>query len=420
MMDSPAFFVIVYVTLSNKLELVINKDHKLSDNIWVTCSADIKPHEEFAEFLVNGATSDIILRQSNGCFSAISRTACSPSACSCSDDGKIYSLKIYVNQEIENVNITCSMTFKMNKEVSHTESVNIKNIDNNQDNSTEAGNNRLPTPLDAKYSHAVTVISLDSITDLTSVQPLQITNTENESTKIEQLVLKNYGVIGGGLILGLCFLFASIILKCFKSRTNDQNQSQHNVQSNVDRETTVSHPSVVRISEEHDIHDYESINESEMLQDGLNFVQIRVDDFLHATELKYSSCSSSNVTDPSPQSSPQISPDNLYLEVIDDDNYLNPYQMIQTEDNLENKHTYCRISHNNCYANNSVSSEVPTIHTSQTEQVNCKTENPIKKDMFADLTTSNDQDKKCPSQESIDESMYMHIPTNSSKSKIYL
>ncbi|CAG2239057.1 unnamed protein product [Mytilus edulis] len=117
-----------YFTLSNNLELLISNHARLGNNIWVTCSADIIPQEHIAEFLVNGVTSDIILRQRDGCFSSITRTSCSPSTCNCSDDGKIYSLKINVNQEIESVNITCSMRFRINTEVFKTEAVNIKTI----------------------------------------------------------------------------------------------------------------------------------------------------------------------------------------------------------------------------------------------------------------------------------------------------
>lgn len=202
---------------------------------------------------------------------------------------------------------------------------------------------------------------------------------------VGHLALNNYGVIGGCLILGLCFLFASIILKCYKSRTTDQNRSQNTVQSSVARESTGNLPVIGRVSYEYDVHDYESINESEMLQDVLSSIQIREPNLSNAIQLPSSSSSNSNATHPSSISSSTNSQDNSYLEVIDDDNYLNPYQMIKTEDRLENKHTYCLITHNDVYANDSNSLEVSSMHTSNIEQANRKTFNPVNKDIFSDI-----------------------------------
>lgn len=209
---------------------------------------------------------------------------------------------------------------------------------------------------------------------------------------VEHLALNNYGIIGGCLILGLCFLFASIILKCFKSRTTDQNRSQNTVQSNVAHETTSNLPSIGRVSNEYDVHDYESIDESEILHDVLSSIQIREPHLSNAIQLPSSSSSNSNDTHPSSISSSTNSQDNSYLEVIDDDNYLNPYQMIKTEDGSENKHTYCLITHNDNYVNDSVRLEVSTMHTSHIEQMNSKTFNPINKDIFSEIRTSNDQE----------------------------
>lgn len=120
---------------SSKLTVDI-KHGRPGRHIWVICSADVVPHGRTAEFLVNGVTEDIIRRHNSSCFSAITRSPCLSNACNCSDDGKIYSSKIYFDRGIENVNLTCSMTFKMNKEVSQTKNINIKSYGKDSNSKT--------------------------------------------------------------------------------------------------------------------------------------------------------------------------------------------------------------------------------------------------------------------------------------------
>lgn len=108
------------------LTLSLPKYAIAGENIWVTCSSDIVPYEQIAEFLVNGVTTDIIRRHDNKCFSSITRKTCLSDACNCSSDGTSYSTNLLAKKAIGKIAITCSMKFKLNEEVFQTKHVHIK------------------------------------------------------------------------------------------------------------------------------------------------------------------------------------------------------------------------------------------------------------------------------------------------------
>lgn len=228
-------------------------------------------------------------------------------------------------------------------------------------------------------------------------------------------MLNNYGVIGGCLIVGLCFLFASIILKCFKCRVTESKSSTAGGQSNVESGLT-SHPSsIIRVSEDYNIQDYESINEAEMIPCVLNFIQIRESYLPNDEQLKYNGSQFSNITHPSSHSSSSNSPDEVYLQVIADENYLNPYQMIKTDDGLENEHIYCQTSNVDLQTIDNF--ECHTNHSSNSEQINCEPTFFLRKNTFANIPTSNEIEAACLSHEITDPCMDIYIPTNSSQTK---
>lgn len=158
--------------------------------------------------------------------------------------------------------------------------------------------------------------------------------------------MNRYGFVFGGLILGLCLVFASIILTYSKCRTVDSKPNIDGSQSNVSHQFTNRSQTNVDLSKHNSLHvqDYESINESEMLDEVLDIInpgEHNVTNITNITNIISSGSTSKNYP-LSSNSNSSVSSNNSYLEVIADIDYQNPYQMIKDDKNDE--HTYCVTS----------------------------------------------------------------------------
>lgn len=102
-------------------QYIINGEHT-----WVNCSSDTVPSGQYTEFIVNGGTLDSLERRTTGCFSAIKRGKCSSNMCNCSQDAKQYAIRIYVNQQFDNLTVECSMKFESKGPLSEKRRLTIR------------------------------------------------------------------------------------------------------------------------------------------------------------------------------------------------------------------------------------------------------------------------------------------------------
>ncbi|CAC5409023.1 unnamed protein product [Mytilus coruscus] len=148
---------------------------------------------------------------------------------------------------------------------------------------------------------------------------------------------KFYGLfIGAALLLFVMFIVCNIWIsrRCrdIPLKKEDAGEPNH---SNETAEHAIA-PNEIETDEEVDrISDYESINENEILPfpSGIAFggkdSSLDTETFSTNHSCKHENNSSS---------------DNSYLEVIDDDTYLNPYQSIEIHHDSELVHDYCTTS----------------------------------------------------------------------------
>lgn len=99
---------------------------KVGGHVWITCSSDTVPSRKIAEFLLNDVTFSSIRLHDSGCFSTSSKSICQPDICQCSSDGKTYSVRTKDLHQAGNIEVTCSMKFKLGHSVFKTKQIDIQ------------------------------------------------------------------------------------------------------------------------------------------------------------------------------------------------------------------------------------------------------------------------------------------------------
>lgn len=98
---------------------------KAGDEIWVNCSTNMAPYGKSAEFLLNGVTFKTVHKILTGCYSAVSNIKCDTDTCLCSDDGKVYSLKIKKTLPNSILNISCTMKLRQDHKMFASDTISI-------------------------------------------------------------------------------------------------------------------------------------------------------------------------------------------------------------------------------------------------------------------------------------------------------
>ncbi|CAC5378556.1 unnamed protein product [Mytilus coruscus] len=143
-----------------------------------------------------------------------------------------------------------------------------------------------------------------------------------------------YGPLAGGLLL-FFFLFIGVnILITRRCRTVYLKTDEINNEAEPSDNNSNGSPLHLNVSfqqMEIDMSVYETINENEMLP---YFIRVRPENDQEET----------SSTNSLPCSSPSSTSDQSYLEVIDDNAYINPYATISSNIDVNDQHLYCTIS----------------------------------------------------------------------------